>query len=498
VLLLPGTLAPSPHTVLGSAIQFWLEQVNAIFGAGRIASWLLFATVALAPLPFGSVEPYVVAFWCIVLGTCLVLAPVRSLTAGRFALAGLAGIIFAAYALVLHEQLVEHPWLPIAIPQPLWHEAQAALGLSLTPSVSISRDQPWFALGRSLVCLLAMTCSFLIGADRARARQLINVIAWSGGLYAAYGIWANIFDPTHILELDKRAYLGSLTGTFVNRNTAGAYFGTCAVVWSLLLWERIRLEMSHQPLGWRALASRILSNPPRDLILRFAMFFLCLAAMFMSRSRGAVILSLFALVVAFTAFFRHEIPKRSGLVAMLSGGCAVSFVLLQLLGAGVNSRFDLEGLSEGGRLETYRATLRMISDHPWFGTGLGTFAAAFPAYRSPDVSMWGIWDLAHNTLLEIAAEMGLPIAVLVVIAWIMIFSVLIRGTFVRRRDLIFPVVALAVAMLAVLHSMIDFSLQIPGYAVVALSLVGVGLTQSVSIRRLSVDVNGQVLSQGTP
>jgi O-antigen ligase len=451
-----------------------------------IASWLLFATVALAPLPFGSVEPYVVAFWCIVLGMCLVLAPVRSLATGRLALAGLAGIIFAAYALVLHEQLAERPWLPAAMPQPLWHEAQAALGLALEPSVSISRNQPWFALGRPLVCLLSLACSFLIGIDRARARQLIKVIAWSGALYAAYGIWANIFDPTHILELDKRAYLGSLTGTFINRNTAGAYFGTCAVVWSLLLWERIRVRMRDQPFAWRALASRLLSEPSRDLILTFSMFFLCLAAMFMSRSRGAVILSLFALVVAFTTFFRHEIPTRTGLVAMLGGGCAAAFILLQLLGAGVNSRFDLEGLSEGGRLETYRATLRMIADHPWFGTGLGTFAEAFPAYRSPDVPMWGIWDLAHNTLLEIAAEMGLPIAALVLVAWIVIFSVLIRGLFVRRRDLIFPVVALAVAVLAVLHSIIDFSLQMPGYAVVALSLVGVGLTQSVPGRRPSV------------
>ena len=69
----------------------------------------------------------------------------------------------------------------------------------------------------------------------------------------------------------------------------------------------------------------------------------------------------------------------------------------------------------------------MIADHPWFGTGQGTFAYAFPAYRSPNVSMWGVWDIAHNTLLEIAADMGVPIAALVVVAWIVIFAVLIRG-----------------------------------------------------------------------
>ena len=149
------------------------------------------------------------------------------------------------------------------------------------------------------------------------------------------------------------------------------------------------------------------------------------------------------------------------------------------MGAGVNARFDLQGAVDGGRLETYKSTLRMIADHPWFGTGQGTFAYAFPAYRSANVSMWGVWDIAHNTLIEIASDMGVPIAALVVVAfWVMIFAVLVNGVRVRRRDLIIPVAALAVGLIAVLHSLIDFSLQIPGYSIVALALVGAGLAQS--------------------
>ena len=208
------------------------------------------------------------------------------------------------------------------------------------------------------------------------------------------------------------------------------------------------------------------------------MLFLCLAAMFMTGSRGAVVLSLLALVVAFTAFFRRNLPTRTGLITALAGGGAVALLLLQVMGAGVNGRFDIQGLADGGRLEVYRSTLRMIADHPWFGTGQGTFAYAFPAYRSANVSMWGVWDIAHNSLLEIAADMGVPIAALVVAAWMVIFAVLVHGSRVRRRGLLFPVAALAVALVAVLHSLIDFSLQIPGYSIVALSLIGTGLAQS--------------------
>ena len=74
--------------------------------------------------------------------------------------------------------------------------------------------------------------------------------------------------------------------------------------------------------------------------------------------------------------------------------------------------------------------------------------------------------------------MGLPIAALVLAAWIVIFALLVRDALVRRRNRLIPVAALAVAALAGLHSLVDFSLQIPGYSIVALSLIDAGLAQS--------------------
>jgi O-antigen ligase len=225
------------------------------------------------------------------------------------------------------------------------------------------------------------------------------------------------------------------------------------------------------------------------------MLFVCLAAMFMTRSRGAALLSLLALMIAFICFFRRDLPRRTGLVSAVAGGGVIALILLETMGAGVNARFDLQGLTDQGRLETYKATLRLIADHPWLGTGQGTFGYAFPIYRSANASLFGVWDMAHNTLLEIAADMGLPIAVLVAAAWVAIFVRLVRGVLIRRRGIIVPAAALAVALLAVLHSLIDFSLQIPGYAIVALSLVGAGLAQSfpeVSTHQTRQELGGVV------
>lgn len=455
------------------------DRVNRIDDIrAKIASWLLFFAVMFAPLPFGSTGATIITVWCVVLGVCAVLTPIHSLSRGQLGLVAVAAIVVAGYAFVLYEQLAEHPGLAIASPNPIWRETEAALHTKISPIVAIVRNQPWLELGRPLVCMLALICGFLIGLDRSSARRLIKLIAWSGAAYAAYGIFAHVFDPNHILWHDKEAYLGSVTGTFVNRNTAAAYFGSCAILWSLLLGEEIKLEINkHEAYAARAVLAKLLFQPQRKIVLPFVAMLLCLLAMLMTGSRGATLISLASLIVAFTLFFRRELPPRTGVLASLAGGGVAALVVLQFMGGSAGGRFDTQGFTDEGRLATYKATLRMIADHPWFGTGQGTFGYAFPAYRS-SASVWGVWTMAHNTLLEIAAEMGLPIAILVAAAWIVIFAVLIRGAFVRRRGTLVPIAAFSVAMLAVLHSLIDFTLQIPGYSIVAMSLFGAGLAQS--------------------
>ena len=57
---------------------------------------------------------------------------------------------------------------------------------------------------------------------------------------------------------------------------------------------------------------------------------------------------------------------------------------------------------------------------------------------------------------------------------------MLRGAVTRRRDEIVPLMGASVLVLGLVHSSIDFSLQIPGFAIVAMSLIGLGLAQSIS------------------
>jgi O-antigen ligase len=447
-----------------SAADGRLSRIN------RVPFLILAAAVAAAPLPFGSTDSAVIAGWCIVLGAAIVLASPRMLRTGHFILLGGAAVIIAAYALVLHEQLSPRPWF--ASPNALWHDAGDLLGTPLDATVSIARHQPYFAVGAPLAAMLALVCSLVVCADRSRARQLLQVMAWSGAAYAAFGIAQQLIEPTQVLWRDKQVDQTALVATFINRNTAATYFGSCSVVWLLLLCERIR----------RAGLSKFdLSALPRDAVIAFSMLLVCLAATFMTRSRAGILLSLLALVIAFGAYSWRYLPPRR-LLAEISGSGIVALCVLVALGGGVMERFDEQGLTDRGRWEMYGSTLRMIADHPWFGTGLGTFAFNFPAYRIDVITMWGIWDRAHSTPLELAAELGLPLAVMIVAAWVAALAVLIQGIRVRRRDHMIPTAALSVALLALLHSLIDFSLQMPGYAIVVFALTGAGLSQSFPSR----------------
>jgi O-antigen ligase len=441
----------------------------------RVSSFLLFSTVAVAPLPFGSTERWAIASWCIVLGLALIAASPRALRSGQLALLGLAGVVIVGYGLVLHEQLSSAPWF--ATPHPLWAEASKTLGFALQPSVSITRNQPFFRLGAPLAAMLAGICSFIVCADRERARQLLKVLAWSGAVYAIYGIGSFSVFPKTVLWREKQAYLDSLTGTFINRNHAAVYFGACSVVWLIFCCGSFRRRLSHGS-SWKEVLYQLSAKIPREMIVAFAFLFICLTAMFMTRSRAGVVLSLAALVGAFGLFFQRYLPRRrSAAAAIIITFAALLLVLLPIMGAGVSRRFDVQGVADlPGRLETYRSTIKLIMDNPWFGTGLGTFTWAYPPYRSGN--MVGIWDRAHNTLLELAAEMGLPMAGLVVLLWIIVFGVLIRGALIRRRDLAFPVAGISIGALAVLHSLIEFSLQIPALAILTFAVVGAGLAQS--------------------
>jgi hypothetical protein len=88
--------------------------------------------------------------------------------------------------------------------------------------------------------------------------------------------------------------------------------------------------------------------------------------------------------------------------------------------------------------------------------------------------------------------MGIPFTLVVAGAWIaalVILSLRLRG---RRQDIVAPLSSFSVALIALLHSSIDFSLQVAGYSIVVFALLGLGLSQAVRRAEASSAHSGDV------
>ncbi|AMN43764.1 lipid A core-O-antigen ligase-like enyme [Rhodoplanes sp. Z2-YC6860] len=444
----------------------------------RGAAYVLLFAIAGAPLPLGSRSPVAVALWCVVLALGLLLASPRKLHGGQLALLCGIGLVVLCFGFVLHEQLSSHPW--IGRPNPIWAKASEALGTDIPPSVSIVRGEPFYAMGPSLSCLLALTLGLIVGTGKHRADQALQVMAYSGLACAVFGLVSLGVDFAKMFGRDRISIPGSVTATFVNRNTAAAYLGSVSIVWLVLFLSAFRRRLPPGPIVWSKVFRRITSESTGQLqwMLRLGALFVCLTAMFLTSSRGGVLTSLFSVAVVIALFFRRDLRHGKSVILLLIGAGAIALALLELFGSAVQSRIASGGLVEQGRLEAYRSSLRIIADQPWFGSGLGTFTEVFPAYRSGNITSWGTWNLAHSTPFEMAIEVGVPLTVIFAVAWLVALLVLLRGTGRSRTETVVPLAALGVASIALMHSSIDFSLQISGYAIVVFALVGVGLAQS--------------------
>src|SRR4029078_5754735 len=148
-----------------------------------------------------------------------------------------------------------------------------------------------------------------------------------------YGILSLLLEPNMILWREKTAYVGSLTATFINRNTAATYLGSCAGIWLILLMGAVRGRLPRGPIVWKDAPRYLMDDLPANIAVRFVAFFVCLAALFLTNSRGGVIVTLFVLVIAVAIFLRRDLPRGKNLIVAVAAAGSRGPVLWQLMGA---------------------------------------------------------------------------------------------------------------------------------------------------------------------
>jgi O-antigen ligase len=292
-----------------------------------------------------------------------------------------------------------------------------------------------------------------------------------GFIEATYGLSEFILHKP-LLQLtwvDLPRSIQRVTGTLVNYNHFAGLMEMCIFLgFGLMMAVGTKEKVLSEQLAKRML----LAIPCGIMIL----------ALILSLSRGGWASFILGALFFLAIFLWKEHPLWSRILA-------IALMVLVLIGAfimGVNrepliKRFEsLEALyqepehvSSDTRISIWKSSAAMIRDHPWTGTGWGTYRSAYPSYRR-DYFFRGV-AFAHNDYLQIAAGMGLPGLFFFMLFLFMLFR---EGFHVMRtRDQEFWAQAMPGVMAALFvilfHELVDFNLMIPSNAMVFFALAGI-------------------------
>lgn len=468
-------------TVEDSALPEREATAAAAPPAGRAES-LLFAVLAIllaaAPWPLGSNRPW--AWSALFLaGSALLVLFGSVMAAGLVRTArlpgrvGLASLLVASVVGWVLVQSAPAPWPELA--HPIW----ALLPTELEASASLAIDPP--RAREALLRLLGPVAFFAVAYTLGSHRTLADRLPWLVLLVVcAQAIFAFLRLVLGWDELFGRYLpLARISGSFVNPNHFAAYVNLGAVIAFLLLLDRARREADSPRLG--AALARLLATAFQTRPLLAAALMSCLLAVAASASRGgAVALGLTLLILLAAGLRGARLPLLLvglGLLAALAGW-AVSAGGELLWERLVN--FDpASAFSPGieGRLLAWGWTLERIAERPWLGHGYGGFLSLFEHARDTRFPTSGPWDYAHNTYLELVVELGIPAAVALASAVLLLLATCVAA--IRRGTTSpLPAVALGATLVQALHALVDFGWQIPAVTVTWAALLGAAVGRS--------------------
>jgi len=341
-----------------------------------------------------------------------------------------------------------------------WHHPLWQLLPEASSTISLAPAAGWAALGWWMTLAIFFPAMRAGAESPAFARAALLCIAVTGAVIAAFGMLVEHLDLPIIGLLPKQAYIGWVTGTFVSRNAAAAYF-----VVGLITCISIIAAPGHKGL-FR------LSGRARAYAAICAIFIL--PALLLTGSRAGILSGLVGLCLL--AVMRLRQTSLGGISHIVVA--AISVMAVSLVGSALLMRADDSISSNISRYGIYQESIAAISDRLWLGHGAGTFQAVQPLYQQPETSSDYVWQNAHSLYLESAVTLGLPMAAILIAGFTAIWIALFRRN--RSGAGVSTTAALAAGLAVALHATVDFALQTQAVALTIAILSGLGAGESVA------------------
>lgn len=414
-MLTAPTLDPAVQSSRASAVASALDSV--IF-------YGVFVLLMFGPLAFGAVEAWAIFILEAGAALLLMLWAVRQSRSSELSLA--RNPLFApmlAFALLVSVQL--------------------ATGRTAYRYETIST-----AL---LYCAYGMLCFLLIQTMRhtAQVQVATRMLTIYGFVLASFALIQGLSSTSRLYWIRTPRFGGWIYGPYVNHNHYAGLMEMLAPV----------------PLIFAL--TRGAAGPRKTMAAAAAA--LMAGTIFLSGSRGGMLALIVQCVVLTVIVIRRQ--KSRKIVVAVGVSLVIAVGLLAWLGGGelshrlasIHSETRTE-LSGGTRIEIDRDALKMFARKPLLGWGMGTFPDVYPQFRSFHTNFF--INEAHNDYLQLLVETGgLGFATMLWFLW----SVYRNGA---KKLSNWPEDANGATALAALigvtgilvHSLVDFNLQVPANA----------------------------------
>jgi O-antigen ligase len=384
----------------------------------------VFGLSLFGPLAFGAVEAWSISILQVGAGLLFVVWAARQVAAGELEIMG--NPLF--WPMLLFAGLI------------LW---QLATGRTAYHAATFSSAMLYCAYG--LVCFLVV--------QSLRKTSQVKALAW---MFGGYGFAISMFALMQSLASNGKLYWlrtaqsdGWIYGPYVNHNH---YAGLMEMLTPIPLVISLAGGVRGPRRVLAALTAAVMAS-----------------TIFLSGSRGGMVA--FAAQMALLATFL--IKRRESWKATVALGffLMVALGLLAWLGGGelaermtsIHSAARTE-LSGGTRLKIDGDALRMFAQKPVLGWGLGVFGEVYPQFSSFPSNM--PVGMAHNDYLQLLAEMGALGFATVLWFLLTVYASALKKLRQRQLDTNSAVTLAAVLGISgiLVHSFVDFNLQIPANA----------------------------------
>jgi len=451
--------------------------------SGEIIFKLLTLIVILSPLPLGSVKPWAWSLIAFLVSLLLLAWWAQTRRHGdgqRISLNRIKWVAFPDWAVMGWSLFQAYAPVPGFLAHPAWEDASKALGYPLQSRITAD---PEAAKGSfiNLACYGAVFYLCLqLAQDRKRAKALFLAITGMAAVSSVYGIVQYSMGGDSLLWYDLKDFTRghAVRGTFVYKNAFATYAGLSI----LCLLALTSGKLSRMTL---ALESRNMTSSEKSAIYSeifpFAIVFITLfAALTLSMSRAGFACSCLAMAVYSVLHSRKQGWSMKSALAPLAA-LLLTGILFHFMASAMERRMQNLDKDSETREELYDMTLRGIWDAPLTGHGHGSFERNIRLFYPGDYTK--NVNTAHNVYLDAAFELGIPSAFLLCVSIISIGFISARGIWAEKtRIWSYSSAGVSAVILIALHSLFDFSMQVPAVAITFAAITGAACARSLRSR----------------